>query len=90
MIDNLEFSDTKQIRKTLLISSFAGVYFKMLVKNSTGNIEFLGFKIPVEDASIIPQLVGYLIIFEIIALLIRYSDEFSKEKLCKILKVYQR
>ncbi|WHF52409.1 hypothetical protein QGN23_03795 [Chryseobacterium gotjawalense] len=86
MIDNFEFSDTKQIRKTLLISSFAGISFKMLVKNSTGNIEFLGFKIPVEDASIIPQLVGYLIIFEIIALLIRYSDEFSKEKYAKFLK----
>lgn len=86
MIDNFEFSNTKQIRKTLLISSFAGISFKLLVKNSTGNIEFLGFRIPVEDASIIPQLAGYLIIFEIIALLIRYSDELSKVKYEKFLK----
>lgn len=79
MIDNFEFSDAKQVRKTLLITSFAGICFKALVKNSTGNIEFFGFKIPVEDASIIPTLVGGLIIFEIIALVIRYSDETARE-----------
>lgn len=86
MIENFEFSDTKQVRKTLLITSFAGICFKALVKNSTGNIEFLGFKIPVEDASIIPTLVGCLIIYEIIALLIRYSDESAREKYKKYLK----
>ena len=80
MIDNFEFSNTKQIRKTLLITSFAGVCFKLLVKNSTGHIEFFGFKIPVEDASIIPYLVGSIILFEIIALIIRYNDESSREK----------
>lgn len=76
MLDNFEFSDTKQVRKTLLISSFIGISFKMLVKNSTGTIEFFGFKIPVEDASVIPEIVGYLIVFEIAALVIRYSDDF--------------
>ena len=85
MIDNFEFSDAKQVRKTLLITSFAGICFKALVKNSTGNIEFFGFKIPVEDASIIPTLVGCLIIFEIIALIIRYSDEAAREKYKKYL-----
>jgi hypothetical protein len=80
MIDNFEFSDTKQIRKTLLITSFAGICFKILVKNSTGHIEFFGFKLPVEDASIIPYLVGSVIAFEIIALIIRYSDESAREK----------
>ena len=80
MIDNFEFSDTKQIRKTLLITSFAGICFKVLVKNSTGNIEFFGFKLPVEDASIIPYLAGGMIVFEIIALIIRYSDESAREK----------
>lgn len=59
MIDNFEFSDTKQVRKTILITSFAGICFKILVKNSTGNIEFIGFKIPVSDAHVIPQLVGF-------------------------------
>lgn len=86
MLENFEISDTKQIRKTLLISSFVGISFKLLVKNSTGNIEFLGFKIPVEDAKIIPQLVGYLIIFEIIALLIRYSNENYRDKYAKYIK----
>jgi hypothetical protein len=86
MLDNFEFSDTKQIRKTLLISSFIGISFKMLVKNSTGTIEFFGFKIPVEDASIIPEIVGYLIVFEIGALVIRYSDDFLKDKHQKYLK----
>jgi phosphate starvation-inducible membrane PsiE len=86
MIDNFEFSDTKQIRKTILITSFAGICFKMLVKNSTGNIEFIGFKIPVSEAHIIPNLVGYVIIFEIIALIIRYNDEDAREKYKKYLK----
>lgn len=86
MLDNFEFGDTKQIRKTLLISSFIGVSFKMLVKNSTGTIEFFGFKIPVEDASVIPEIVGYLIIFEIAALIIRYSDDILKDKHQKYLK----
>lgn len=86
MIEDFEFSNTKQIRKTLLITSFAGICFKALVKNSTGHIEFFGFKIPVEDASIIPYLVGSLIIFEIIALIIRYGDESSREKYKKYLK----
>jgi phosphate starvation-inducible membrane PsiE len=86
MIDNFEFSDTKQIRKTILITSFAGICFKMLVKNSTGNIEFIGFKIPVSEAHIIPNLVGYVIIFEIIALIIRYNDEGAREKYKKYLK----
>ena len=87
MIDNFEFSDAKQVRKTLLITSFAGICFKALVKNSTGNIEFFGFKIPVEDASIIPALVGGLIIFEIIALVIRYSDETARENYKKHLDI---
>jgi hypothetical protein len=86
MIDNFEFSDTKQIRKTILITAFAGICFKILVKNATGNIEFLGFKIPIEDAHVIPQLIGCVIIFEIIALIIRYSDEGAREKYKKYLK----
>lgn len=86
MIDNFEFSDTKQVRKTILITSFAGISFKMLVKNATGNIEFIGFKIPVADAHVIPQLIGCVIIFEIIALIIRYSDEAAREKYKKYLK----
>lgn len=86
MIDNFEFSDTKQIRKTLLITSFAGICFKVLVKNSTGNIEFLGFKLPVEDASILPYLAGSMIVYEIIALIIRYSDEAARVKYKKYLK----
>ncbi|CCG53143.1 Hypothetical transmembrane protein [Flavobacterium indicum GPTSA100-9 = DSM 17447] len=86
MIDNFEFSDTKQIRKTILITAFAGICFKILVKNSTGNIEFIGFKIPINDAHVIPHLVGYVIIFEIFALLVRYSDERTREKYKKYLK----
>lgn len=86
MIDNFEFSDTKQVRKTLLITAFAGICFKILVKNSTGNIEFLGFKIPVSDAYVIPHLIGFMVIFQIIALIIRYSDEAAREKYKRYLK----
>ncbi len=86
MIDNFEFSETKQIRKTILLTSFAGICFKILVKNSTGNLEFLGFKIPIDDAHVIPQLFAFVIIFEVIALIIRYSDEGAREKYKKYLK----
>jgi hypothetical protein len=89
MIDNFEFSDTKQVRKTLIITSFAGICFKALVKNSTGHIEFFGFKIPVQDASVIPYFVGGIIIFEIIALIIRYSDESARKKYANYLKYIQ-
>ncbi len=79
MIDNFDFSDTKQVRKTLLISSFAGICFKILVSHSTGNIEFLGFKIPVKDATIIPVMIGCMIIYEMLVLVIRYNDENLRE-----------
>ncbi len=79
MIDNLDFSDTKQVRKTLLITAFSGICFKMLVKHSTGNIELLGFKIPVEDASIIPIMIACMIIYEMLVLIIRYNDENLRE-----------
>lgn len=79
MIDNFEFSDTKQVRKTLLITAFAGICFKMLVKHSTGKIEFLGFEIPVKDASIIPKMIACMIIYEILVLIIRYNDENLRE-----------
>ena len=80
MIDKIEFSDVKQVRKTLLITSFVGFAFKRLSEHSTGNIEFLGFKIPIGEANVIPNLIGYLVIFLIIALLIRYFDEDLKKK----------
>lgn len=79
MIENFEFSDTKQVRKTLLISAFAGICFKILVSHSMGNIEFLGFKIPVEDASIIPLMIAGMIIYEMLVLIIRYNDETLRE-----------
>jgi hypothetical protein len=79
MIEKFEFSDTKQVRKSLLISSFIGVFFDSLIKYSTGNFEFLGFKIPIKDASIILHLIGYLVLYFIVALLIRYSDENLKK-----------
>ena len=79
MIDNFEFSDTKQVRKTLLITAFAGICFKLLVKHSTGNIEFIGFKIPVADATIIPKMIAGMIIYEMLVLIIRYNDENLRE-----------
>ena len=79
MVHKFEFSDTKKLRKSLLTTSFIGICFNSLIKYSTGNFEFLGFKIPIKDASIIPHLIGYLIIYFIIALIIRYSDEKLKK-----------
>jgi hypothetical protein len=79
MIEDLDFSDTKQVRKTLLITSFIGICFAVLVSHSTGNIEFLGFKIPVKDAPVIPFLIGCMIVYEMIVLIIRYNDEELRE-----------
>ena len=79
MLEKFEFSDTRQVRKTLLISSFIGLAFEKLSIYSTGSIKFLGFKIPVEKADFIPELIGYLIIYLLIALIIRYSDEDLKK-----------
>lgn len=83
MIDNFEFSDAKQVRKTLLITSFIGICFKSLVKHSTENIEFFGFNIPIKDSSIIPNFIGYLIMYFLVALLIRYLDEKLQKKVTK-------
>jgi hypothetical protein len=80
MLDKLEFSDSKQVRKTLLIISFSGILFNSLVENATGNIEFFGFKIPIADASLIPNFIGYLVIYFIITLIIRYFDEDFRTK----------
>ena len=80
MIDKFEFGDAKQLRKSLLVTSFIGIVFENLIKHSTGNIEFLGFKIPVSDANIIPTLIGYLIIYFMVALIIRYSDEKFRKR----------
>lgn len=85
-----EFSNTKQIRKTILIISLAGICFKVLVNNSTGNIEFLGFKIPIENANIVPQLIGCVIVFEIMALIIRYFEEDVKLKYEKYEEIIEK
>lgn len=78
MIDKVDFSSSKQVRKSLLLASFAGISFDMIVQYSTGNVEFLGFKIPVDDADIIPKLIGYLIVYFVVALIIRYIVELEK------------
>lgn len=82
MIDNFEFSDTKQVRKTLLITSFGGIGFKLLLSSqSKGDIKFLGFEIPIENAHIIPSLVGCVIIYEMIVLIIRsFAEDVDKTK----------
>lgn len=56
-----------------------------MIKYSTGNIEFLGFKIPVGEASFLSSFVGAIIIFYIIIFIIRLStDKFPKYYLKKI------
>lgn len=75
MIDKLEFGNVKSLRKSLLIISTLGIFFTELLKYSTGNIEFLGFKIPINQASFLLCFIGYIIVFYILALLIRFSDE---------------
>ena len=80
MIDKIELGNVKQVIKTLLIVSFIGFSFNELVQFSTGELEFLGFKIPIEDATVIPSLIGYIIIYLLFALIIRYSDENFQKK----------
>ncbi|WP_420577792.1 hypothetical protein [Ekhidna sp.] len=81
MINEIEFGNSKNVRKTLLITCFVGYSFESLVSFSTGNIEFLGFKIPVENAQVIPNLISYLIIYLTIVLIIRYLHEDLAKKI---------
>lgn len=80
MIDKFEFGNFKQVRKTLLVFSLIGFSFKELAAYSKGNIEFLSFKIPVENADIIPILLGYVIVFYVAAFIIRYNDDKFQKK----------
>ncbi len=88
MIDKLEFSDSKQVRKTLLITSFVGILFKKLAQYSTGNIEFFGFKIPINEADLIPDFIGYLIVYFCVALFLRYFDEDFRTKYKNYIEQY--
>lgn len=80
MLDKIEMGDAKQLRKTLLITSFIGISFNALFANATGDFEFFGFKIPTADTSVIPKLVGLMIIYFLIALIIRYNNEKFRER----------
>jgi len=90
MIDNLEFNNSKQVRKTLLIVSFLSIMFKKMIKYSTGNIEFIGFKIPVSDANIIPEFISYLTIYYCVALVLRYFDDEFKSNFDKLTHRYEK
>lgn len=80
MIDKLEFSDVKQVRKSLIISSTFGIFFKLLVEYSTGYIKFLGFEIPIKNADILPNFISAIIVYFLISLIIRFLDEKFREK----------
>lgn len=80
MLDKIQLGSAKQLRNTLLITSFIGISFNALFANATGDFEFFGFKIPIDDVSIIPQLIGFLIIYFLIALIIRYSNEKFRDR----------
>ncbi|WP_299160918.1 hypothetical protein [uncultured Tenacibaculum sp.] len=75
MTQNFDFSDVTKVRKSLLVTSLIGIFYKYVVSHSEGFISFLGFKIPVKDANDISHLIGYLLIFFIIAFFIRLSKE---------------
>ncbi|REE07862.1 hypothetical protein DFQ09_11056 [Winogradskyella pacifica] len=79
----LEFDDVKKIRKSLLITSAVGILFSKLVKFSTGTIDFLGFSLPIVDSVFLPNYIGYLIAFFIVALIIRYNNDSFKESYSK-------
>lgn len=77
----LEFDDVKKLRKSLLVASVVGIFLAKLVKYSKEDttIDFLGFSLPIGEATFLPNYIGYLIIFFMVALLIRYNnDEFQK------------
>ncbi|TXK78690.1 hypothetical protein [Mesonia sp. K4-1] len=83
MTDNFDFSTAKQVRKTLLITSFTGIFFTFLIKNSTGNFEFLFFKIPVEDATLITNFIAIVIMYLIVVFYYRKESEYFKENYSK-------
>ncbi|MFD2587564.1 hypothetical protein ACFSQJ_11525 [Croceitalea marina] len=78
-MENFEFGDVKKLRKSLLIASIVGIFLVKLIKYSTGSFEFLGFNIPIREAEFLAHFVGYIIIFFLVALLIRFgNEEFTK------------
>ena len=79
-MDNLlNFSDAKQVRKTLLILSFIAISLDYMTPYFVGPIKFLGFEFPIENIGVVSRLIGFLLIYYVIALLIRYADEIVKE-----------
>ncbi|MBP0904836.1 hypothetical protein ACFSKN_04785 [Mariniflexile gromovii] len=85
----LEFDDVKKLRKSLLVASVVGIFLAKLVKYSKEDttIDFLGFSLPIGDATFLPNYIGYLIIFFIIALIIRYSNDTFKKEYEKTIKI---
>lgn len=75
MVENFEFEETKKVRKSLIIISLIGIILKYLIKYSSGNIEFLGFKIPVEDASFLTNFISIIISFYILNFIIRFLKD---------------
>ena len=90
MLEKLEFDEVKKIRKSLIVTSATGIIVSQLIKYSTSEINFLGFKIPKEDASIISNLIGFIVIYYITSLLIRFFDEefgnFIKKRQSEIIQ----
>ncbi|MFI0429172.1 hypothetical protein [Mariniflexile sp. HMF6888] len=85
----LEFDDVKKLRKSLLVASVIGIFLAKLVKYSKEDttIDFLGFSLPIGDATFLPNYIGYLIIFFTIALIIRYNNDTFKKEYEKTIKI---
>ena len=79
MIENFEFSDVKSVRKTLLIFSVLGLFLTAIRKFTTGNIEFIGFSIPVDEMHIILVFIDLMLLFFLYAFWVRVKDDAFKE-----------
>ncbi|WP_027137364.1 hypothetical protein [Gaetbulibacter saemankumensis] len=79
-IQHLEFDDVIKVRKSLLISSLIGLFFKQMINFSSGDFEFFGFKVINLDATFIPNFIGGIIIFFMVVFGIRIMNDRFKEK----------
>ena len=75
MTENFEFGDVKLVRKSLLIFSLTALFITSIREYTTGQIEFLGFSIPVNDLNIVLLFLVGIIAFFLIAFWIRINSE---------------
>lgn len=78
-LDNLEFETVKQLRKSLLITSVIGIAIAYMIEYSTGCVSLFGFTFKSDSATIVPKLLGWMVLYFLISFIIKFwKDELPK------------